>query len=185
MAKLDQRGSKEQHRFYNLLQEVYPNFEIIYEQPIGELGQRIDLFIPSLGLAVEYDGIQHTKYSSFFYKDELAWQNAVLLDKKKNEFLEEHGVKLVRIPHNTKIKTAKELEEFINSVPTPTLEYIPFNSLSQSQLLFKEKRDKIYKQKKEELKNSDFHQKQKEALKLKRKEAYQKAKAYANKVKKK
>lgn len=53
MAKLDERGSKVQHELYNLLVEAYPQYNVVYEYPIGDLGQRIDLFIPALGIAIE------------------------------------------------------------------------------------------------------------------------------------
>jgi hypothetical protein len=123
MAKLDERGSEAQHFFYNLLAATYPQYDIVYEYPIGELGQRIDLFIPALGIAVEYDGIQHDKYNSFFFKDENAWNNSVHLDKKKNRYLEEKGVKVVRLKHNTKIKTPEELRAYIEKVPYPDYPY--------------------------------------------------------------
>ena len=94
MARLDERGSEAQHFFYNVLSAAYPEYEVVYEYPIGEIGQRIDLFIPALGIAVEYDGIQHDKFNSFFFKDESAWNNSVHLDRKKNKYLEEKGVKV-------------------------------------------------------------------------------------------
>lgn len=51
--KVDQRGSKNQRILYDWLIELYPSLEIIYEQPLYDLGQRIDLYIPSLGIAIE------------------------------------------------------------------------------------------------------------------------------------
>ena len=66
--KVDQRGSKNQRILYDWLIELYPSLEIIYEQPLYDLGQRIDLYIPSLGIAVEYQGEQHHKLVSHFHK---------------------------------------------------------------------------------------------------------------------
>lgn len=154
MSKLDERGSVAQHFFYNLLSETYPKYEVIYEYPIGALsGQRIDLFIPALGIAVEYDGVQHEKYNSFFFKDENSWNNSVMLDKKKDKYLKDHGVKVVRIPHNTKIKTAAELKAYIDNVSYPDEPYSEIPKESEYQLKQKEdlkdKRRKFKQQQKE------------------------------------
>ena len=37
-----------------MLHELYPQYEIVYEFPLVELGQRIDIYIPQLGIALEY-----------------------------------------------------------------------------------------------------------------------------------
>lgn len=147
MAKLDERGSQAQHFFYNLLTAAYPLYEVVYEYPLGELGlQRIDLFIPALGIAVEYDGIQHDKFNSFFFKDENAWNNSVHLDQKKNKYLEEKGVKVVRLKHNTKIKTPEELKAYIDSVDYPDYEYSGIPTESD----YKRNQRELHKQKQKE-----------------------------------
>lgn len=146
MSRLDDRGSEAQHFFYNLLASAYPSYEIVYEYPIGELGQRIDLFIPALGIAVEYDGVQHDKFNSFFFKDENAWNNSVRLDIKKDKYLEEQGVKVVRLKHNTKIKTPEELRDCIEAVPYPDYAY----SGIQKESDYKLNQKSIQKQKQKE-----------------------------------
>lgn len=50
---VDGRGSIPQRMLYSLLKEIYPNYQIVYEYPIGDLEQRIDIFIPDLGIAIE------------------------------------------------------------------------------------------------------------------------------------
>ena len=79
----DGRGSILQRQVYSWLVELYPNQEIIYEYPIGELGMRIDLFVPLIGLAIEIHGVKHRQFTSFFHKDELAWNQGKLYNKKK------------------------------------------------------------------------------------------------------
>ena len=115
MAKLDERGSKLQQDIYNLACKAYKPYEVIYEYPIGALNQRIDIFIPLLGIALEIDGIQHFKFVKFFHKDETAWNSAKRLDEQKENYLVEHGVKLVRIPYNTDIETVEQLKELIKN----------------------------------------------------------------------
>jgi len=50
---MDERGSKDQKIIYQYLKELYPTYEIIYEFQLYEIKQRIDIFIPYLGIAVE------------------------------------------------------------------------------------------------------------------------------------
>ena len=165
MARLDERGSEAQHFFYNVLSAAYPEYEVVYEYPIGEIGQRIDLFIPALGIAVEYDGIQHDKFNSFFFKDESAWNNSVHLDRKKNKYLEEKGVKVVRLKHNTKIKTPLELKSFIEAIPYPDFEYSGIEIESD----YKKNQRELYKQK-----QKDYIKKTKERQTAKPEEETQK-----------
>ena len=159
MAKADDRGSKLQHLIYQLTLQLYQTYEVVYEYPIGNLGQRIDIFIPLLGIALEIDGIQHFKFVKFFFKDEAAWNSAKRLDEQKENYLVEHGVKLVRIPYDTKIKTVEELKELIDNVEYPDVEYTEISTVH-------EYRDHVKK---------EFRQKTKDLLKEKYKESNQKA----------
>lgn len=124
MAKVDGRGSHLQRDIFALCQDIYPKYDIVYEYPIGDLGQRIDIFIPHLGIALEIDGKQHFEFTRFFHKDETSWYSSIRLDEQKEKYLEEKGVKLVRIPFDTKIKTSSELKELIDSIEYPDVDYI-------------------------------------------------------------
>lgn len=50
---VDGRGSKDQRLLFDMLKELYPKLDIVYEFPLYDLNQRLDLFIPVLGLAIE------------------------------------------------------------------------------------------------------------------------------------
>lgn len=136
---VDERGSKLQRLIYSLAQEAYPHLKIKYEQPIHDLNQRIDIFIPVLGVAIEIHGEQHYKYNSFFFKDEAAWNKSVNLDRTKATYLHDKGIKLVEIPYNTKISTAEELKSFIDSVSYPATEYEELDNISKKKREFLEK----------------------------------------------
>lgn len=173
---VDGRGSIPQRMLYNLLKEIYPHYQIVYEYPLGDLEQRIDLFIPDLGIAVEYNGEQHYKFISHFHKDETDWNKSVLLDKQKINYLEEKGVKLVIIPFNTKIKTAAELKEVIDNTEYPDYEYSGLETKTNAQKL-REANAKSYQQSlKESYRNSTEYQKHKENVKKLRKEKYKELK---------
>ena len=173
---VDGRGSDSQRRFYDLLKEIYPIYDVVYEYAIGEIEQRLDLFIPVLGIAVEYNGIQHYKFSSFFHKDETDWNKGVMLDKKKTQYLNYNGVKLVLIQYNTKIKTAEELKEFIDSVPYPDVEYVGLESKSNQQKHVEKKQKDFQKTFKESYRNSKEYEDHIEHVKAQRKLKYKELK---------
>lgn len=50
---VDGRGSGPQKLLFSFLKELYPTQKIHYEFYIEELNQRIDLYLPYLGLAIE------------------------------------------------------------------------------------------------------------------------------------
>lgn len=50
---IDGRGSEPQRLLYNFLKELYPSQKLHYEFYVEELNQRIDLYLPYLGIAIE------------------------------------------------------------------------------------------------------------------------------------
>lgn len=50
---VDGRGSEPQRHLFGLANELYENYTVIYELFIPELGQRFDIFIMELGIAIE------------------------------------------------------------------------------------------------------------------------------------
>lgn len=159
MSGTDGRGSAQQLLIYDLVQQLYPKYNIEYEYPIGDLNQRIDIFVPTIGVAFEIHGIQHYKYNSFFFKDELAWNNSVNLDNRKVKYLKDKGVKLVEIPYNSKIKTVEELRQLVDSVDYPDTEYLGISTQSESEIAYKEK---------QKLKRKEYNKKQREYLKARK-----------------
>ena len=137
--KVDNRGSKDQRLLYDMLQELYPSLQIIYEYPLYELGQRIDIYIPSLALAFEYMGIQHTQFVPFFHKTLEDYYDQQELDRKKREYLLLRGIKQIDIQYNSMVKNKEELLNIINETPYPDFEFKPLPEQSDSQLSFKNK----------------------------------------------
>ena len=58
-----------------------------------------DFFLKNMNLVIEYDGIQHYKETGFF----MDLERQQMLDKRKNRFLEEENISLVRIKYNQKL----------------------------------------------------------------------------------
>lgn len=123
MSIADGRGSGPQRFLYGLLKEIYPLYDVVYEQPIPQLGQRIDLFIKELGIAVEYDGRQHTEYVDFFHKDVGGYIKGMKMDRYKEEFLAENGIKIIRLSGDVSGMTPSELKGVIDKEEYPDSDY--------------------------------------------------------------
>ena len=179
--KVDQRGSKDQRILYDFVSELYPNTQIVYEQPLADLGQRIDIFIPNLAIAIEYNGIQHYKFVEHFHRTLENFEYQLKLDIQKREYLLLRGIKVIDIPYDQMVSTKEELATLIQTTPYPDFPYQPFADKSESQETYKKtlkaKRQNDYKSKKESFKEDP--EKRKERLtkeKQFRKERYNKIK---------
>ena len=174
VTKLDDgRISKFQRSIYDWLVELYPTIPIEMEKLIPKSNQRIDIYIDHLGLAIECDGTFHDKPSGFYVKSIAQWQDLVQRDRAKEHDLYHHGIKLVRIPYNHKMKSAQDLNTLIESVEYPNIE------LNKS--IFEYENDYVEKEK---TKAKNYHRKaykeyiskNKLELKTRRKEEYRRAK---------
>ena len=147
--KIDNRGSKDQKILYDFLTELYPTYNIIYEFPLYDLNQRIDIYIPNLALAIEYDGRQHVDFIEHFHKDIETFKLHQKMDIQKNEYLLLHGIKLIRILYNEMVKDKDELLKIITDTPYPDFPFIPLPEKSNNEISFKrkekEKRQEAYK----------------------------------------
>jgi len=95
---------KQQQILAKVVREILPNYEILqnYWHPLvryetNRLGQ-LDIFIPDLNLAVEYQGIQHfiTK-SNWGADDRLRSQQCK--DQEKRELCKKHGITLLEVDY--------------------------------------------------------------------------------------
>ena len=119
----DGRGSRPQRQLYEMLCKIYPIYDIVYEQAIPQLNQRIDLLVKELGIAVEYDGRQHEEYVDFFHKDVGGFISGIRRDRHKEEFCAEHGVKVVRLSGDIADLNLEDLKNIIDEIPYPDTEY--------------------------------------------------------------
>jgi very-short-patch-repair endonuclease len=65
-----------------------------------------DFYIPNFNVCIEYDGAHHFK--AVFSQE--SFENRKKLDKIKNQYCEENGIKLIRIPYTMK---NDEIEPYI------------------------------------------------------------------------
>ena len=99
-----------------LFQEVRKKHpDTLYQYRPDWLGrQSLDLYIPSLKTAIEYQGIQHYRPIEFFGGEE-ALSLRQELDEIKKRLCEENGVRLIVWPYSV-APTAKNLREMLNDL---------------------------------------------------------------------
>jgi len=79
---------------------------------------QIDILIPELNIAVEYDGYQHYTYPNFYHKTKDAYDALLKRDKFKNSWCESNGIKLIRIKEsefNVGLKL-EDQQEFLDNL---------------------------------------------------------------------
>jgi len=90
------RKSKRHLFVEEIIKTNYPFLDFENEHHIGE-GLYLDIYIPSLQLCFEIDGIQHTQYSAFFHRNENVFFKQLYNDTKKEKKCKELGIVLHRI----------------------------------------------------------------------------------------
>jgi hypothetical protein len=97
-----QNTKKSQKLIYRMLGRLLPPFTLIYfdyihpnieiwDQHLMEL----DLYVPSLNLALEYDGEQHFESNEFFGSS----NKQQIRDNVKSSICKKHNITLLRIPY--------------------------------------------------------------------------------------
>lgn len=64
----------------------------------------LDCYNPKLKIAVEYNGVQHYKYTPFFHKNKEAFLNQKYRDDMKERICKENGVRLIQVPYSVPIE---------------------------------------------------------------------------------
>jgi len=86
-------------QLFRLLQVIFSNHLVIREARPEWLGnQRLDFFLPTLSLAVEYQGEQHFRPVERF-GGKAALQNTQMRDARKRRLCKENGVRLIYFTH--------------------------------------------------------------------------------------
>ena len=87
----------------NLIREIFRNHEVIHQASPDWLGlQRIDIFIPELKLAIEYQGKQHYEPIDFFGGIEGFKRNKER-DERKAILCKENNIDLIYFKYDEEI----------------------------------------------------------------------------------
>lgn len=113
-VRTDSRGETECRR---VLEQLYnrpfnkarPDF---LSNPVtgGEYNLELDCYNDELKIAVEYNGVQHYKYTPYFHKSREAFQNQKYRDYMKRELCQKNGVTLIEVPYSVPIG---EIEQYL------------------------------------------------------------------------
>jgi hypothetical protein len=98
-----------QRRFNKPFNKIRPDF---LKNPVtGGYNLELDCYNADLRLAVEYNGVQHYKYTPYFHRNKDAFTNQKYRDEMKRERCKTHGIHLIEVPYTIpKEKIEKFLE---------------------------------------------------------------------------
>ena len=88
----------------SLLLEILPGVVIFEEVTLPGCGLYLDIFMPSISLAVEVHGRQHYEFVPFFHKTKADFLLARKRDRDKSEWCSLNSVTLVTLPHDEEDK---------------------------------------------------------------------------------
>jgi hypothetical protein len=64
---------------------------------------QLDIYYPKLGLALEFNGKQHYRYSDYFFSNKKQFEYLKTCDKLKKDMCKKLGIKLIIIDYTKKI----------------------------------------------------------------------------------
>jgi len=67
-----------------------------------QINLELDCYNPELKLAIEYNGVQHYKFTPYFHKNNEAFLNQKYRDEMKKYKCRDEGIVLIEVPYNIK-----------------------------------------------------------------------------------
>lgn len=104
---------KSEQSLFTLVKKKYPD-ALFQFRPRWLEPQNLDIYIPSINVGIEYQGIQHYESIDFF-GGENAFMHRQNLDNRKRRLCEENGLNLIAWPYTDEI-TEKSLEDKISTI---------------------------------------------------------------------
>lgn len=90
------------------IQEILYSLDITYEKekvfqncinPKTNYLLRFDFYLPDYNCYIEYDGVQHFKYSNNGWNNKKHFEKVKYRDSIKNQYCQNNNIKLIRIPY--------------------------------------------------------------------------------------
>jgi hypothetical protein len=103
-----------ENQLYQILRRLLKGMEVIQPaRPTWLEPQHLDVYVPQVGIAIEYMGQQHFEPLEFF-GGESAYQMVIERDRKKSELCNNHSVTLMRVRFDEDVGIrAKEIANWI------------------------------------------------------------------------
>ena len=100
---------KSELTLFTLVHKAYPDTLFQY-RPIWLEPQNLDIYVPSLNLGIEYQGLQHYQPVDYFGGIK-AFERRQLLDQRKRELCKAHEVYLLEWPYTEDISIKRFMEK--------------------------------------------------------------------------
>ena len=107
-GKSRKNASKLHVKCRKLLKKIMPMHKILEEVYLPDCALYLDFYIPSLLLAVEVHGQQHTVYNRFFYKHKSQFVKAQQRDEDKKRWCNQNNIDLIELNYNEDINEWEE-----------------------------------------------------------------------------
>lgn len=92
-------------------QKYFPDFDIGLHY--------YDFYLPDFNLVIEFHGIQHYEFNSFFHKTEDEYNERCIKDCQKKEAALQHGLNYISIKYTLKDDLEEVLNHYISSTTIP------------------------------------------------------------------
>ena len=104
-----------ENQLYQILRRVLKGVEVLqHARPTWLEPQHLDVYVPEVGIAVEYMGQQHFDPLDFF-GGEPAFKLVIERDRKKAELCREYGIELIRVRFDENVgDRAREIANFVS-----------------------------------------------------------------------
>lgn len=111
-------ASKLHKEIFEIASLCFPNETIRQEESIRIDNKTLflDIYIPRLKIAIECDGIQHSKFNNHFHKDKFAFAAQKNNDSLKEQYCEIEGITIVRVNYNEDIDETKLKDKLIEAM---------------------------------------------------------------------
>jgi very-short-patch-repair endonuclease len=99
--------SKGAEELLKIVQEIFSNQRIELEYNVASTGGLfLDIYLPRLKIAFEFDGEQHSRYIEHFHGDRQGFIQACRRDTEKDRLCQEKGITLIRIANDEEMTIA-------------------------------------------------------------------------------
>ena len=113
------RQSKGEIECRRVLEYLFPGYKFPSSRPDflrnnvtgGNYNLELDCYCEKLRIAVEYNGIQHYKFSNFFHRNKDQFENQKYRDEMKRRICHENGILLITVPYSVKLEDIKSFIE--------------------------------------------------------------------------
>lgn len=108
--------SKGSDELLTIVKELFPNQRIDLEYNVADKGSLfLDIYLPRMGIAFEYDGIQHFEYNEHFHGSREVFLKARKRDNEKDELCKQKNIVLIRMRYDEEMTKATVMNKLLEA----------------------------------------------------------------------